>query len=76
MNELEQKVRAALEEVRGYLQQDGGDVEFVEITLDNVVRVKLTGACGSCPFRIMTLKNGVETAVKTAVPEIKSVESV
>lgn len=76
MNELEQRVIAALDEVRGYLQADGGDVEFVEITLDNVVRVKLTGACGSCPFRIMTLKNGVETAVKAAVPEIKSVESV
>lgn len=71
-----QKVLNVLEQIRPYLQNDGGDIEFVELTDDNVVNVKLTGACGSCPYSTMTLKNGVESAVVKAIPEIKSVESV
>lgn len=71
-----QKVLNVLEQIRPYLQNDGGDIEFVELTDDNVVNVRLTGACGSCPHSTMTLKNGVETAVVKAIPEIKSVESV
>ncbi|MEN8224848.1 MAG: NifU family protein [Bacteroidota bacterium] len=71
-----QKVLNVLEQVRPYLQSDGGDIEFVELTDDMTVNVKLTGACGTCPYSIMTLKNGVETAVIKAIPEIKSVESV
>jgi Fe-S cluster biogenesis protein NfuA len=74
--ELQNKVIAALEKIRPYLQQDGGDLQFVELTDDNVVKVKLMGACGSCPHAIITLKQGVEQAVKKAIPEIKSVESV
>jgi Fe-S cluster biogenesis protein NfuA len=71
-----QKVLNVLEQIRPYLQNDGGDIEFVEITDDMRVNVRLTGACGTCPYSIMTLKNGVETAVQKAIPEIKSVESV
>ena len=71
-----QKVLNVLEQIRPYLQNDGGDIEFVEITDDMRVNVRLTGACGSCPYSTMTLKNGVETAVLRAIPEIKSVESV
>jgi Fe-S cluster biogenesis protein NfuA len=71
-----QKVLNVLEQIRPYLQNDGGDIEFVEITDDMRVNVRLTGACGSCPYSTMTLKNGVETAVLKAIPEIKSVESV
>lgn len=71
-----QKVLNVLEQIRPYLQNDGGDIEFVELTDDNVVNVKLTGACGSCPYSTMTLKNGVESAMIKAIPEIKSVESV
>jgi Fe-S cluster biogenesis protein NfuA len=74
--ELQNKVTAVLEQIRPYLQQDGGDLKFVELTDDNVVKVQLTGACGSCPHAVFTLKQGVEQAVKKAVPEIKSVESV
>ncbi len=70
------KVTKVIDQIRPYLQQDGGDIEFVEITNDNIVNVKLMGACGSCPYSTMTLKNGVETAVKKAVPEIKSVEAI
>ena len=71
-----QKVLNVLEQIRPYLQNDGGDIEFIELTDDMIVNVKLTGACGSCPHSTMTLKNGVEVAVVKAVPEIKSVESV
>jgi Fe-S cluster biogenesis protein NfuA len=75
-HELNQKVIDALEQIRPYLQADGGDISFVELTDDYVVKVKLQGACGSCPHATMTLKNGVEVAVKRAIPEIVAVESV
>ncbi|MFA8451313.1 MAG: NifU family protein [Bacteroidales bacterium] len=74
--ELESKVKNVIEQVRPYLQQDGGDIQFVEITEDMVVNVELQGACGSCPYSTMTLKSGVESAVKKAIPEIKSVEAI
>lgn len=73
---LNDKVEKVIQQIRPYLQQDGGDIRFVEITDDNVVNVELTGACGSCPYSTMTLKSGVETAVKKAIPEIKSVEAI
>lgn len=74
--ELETKVRNVIEQIRPYLQADGGDISFVELTSDNVVNVELHGACGSCPFSRMTLKNGVEDAMKKAIPEVKSVEAI
>ena len=74
--ELLRKVENVLDQIRPYLQQDGGDISLVEITDDNIVNVKLQGACGSCPYSMMTLKNGVETAVRKAIPQIKSVEAV
>jgi Fe-S cluster biogenesis protein NfuA len=76
MSELETKVRNVIEQIRPYLQADGGDISFVEVTNENVVNVELHGACGSCPFSRMTLKNGVEEAMRKAIPEIKSVEAV
>ncbi len=76
MQELESKVRNVIEQIRPYLQADGGDISFVNITDDNTVNVELQGACGSCPFSRMTLKNGVEDAMKKAIPEIKSVEAI
>lgn len=74
-NPLISKVKNVLEQIRPYLQADGGDVEFVEMTDDNVVKVRLTGMCGNCPHSQMTLKNGIETAMKKAIPEVKAVES-
>ncbi len=74
--ELIKKIENIIEQIRPYLQQDGGDIKFVELTDDNVVNVELTGACGSCPYSTMTLKNGVEAAVVKALPEIKSVEAI
>lgn len=74
--ELEIKVKNVIEQIRPYLQADGGDINFVELTNENIVNVELQGACGSCPFSRMTLKNGVEEAMRKALPEIKSVEAI
>ena len=74
--DLLQKVENALETIRPYLITDGGDVSIEEITSDNIVRLKLHGACGSCPMSIMTLKAGIEQAILKAVPEIAGVEAI
>jgi len=73
---LREDVEKALEKVRPYLQADGGDVELVEVTEDGVVKVKLKGACGSCPMSQMTLKMGIEKYLKREVPEITEVVAV
>ena len=73
---MEKRVINILEQVRPYLQADGGDVRFVELTDDLVVMVELTGACGSCPYSTMTLKNGIESVMKKSIPEIKAVEQI
>jgi Fe-S cluster biogenesis protein NfuA len=67
------KIEVALEEIRPFLEADGGDINFIELTDEWVVKVKLIGACSSCNISMMTLKNGVEMAVKRAVPEVKEV---
>ncbi|MFP4025369.1 MAG: NifU family protein [Thiohalospira sp.] len=73
---LEKKINETIDMVRPYLVADGGNIEFVELTEDMVVKVQLMGACGACPFSLHTLKNGVEQAVKKQVPEIKEVVSI
>ena len=70
------KIEAALDEIRPYLRSDGGDISLVEITDDYIVKVKLMGACQTCHVSMMTLKNGVEVAVKNAVPKVKKVVEV
>ena len=72
---LREKVEKALENIRSALKAHGGDVELVDVTGD-VVKVRLTGACVGCPMSMITLKNGVERALKAEVPEVKSVEAV
>jgi Fe-S cluster biogenesis protein NfuA len=74
--DLLQKVESALDTIRPYLEADGGNVSVEEITSDNIVKLKLLGACGSCPMSIMTLKAGIEQAIKRAVPEIEGVEAI
>ncbi|MDB5135849.1 MAG: hypothetical protein JWP37_2452 [Mucilaginibacter sp.] len=69
------RVEAALNTIRPYLETDGGNVSIEEITSENVVKLKLLGSCGSCPMSIMTLKAGIEEAIKKAVPEITGVEA-
>ncbi len=70
------KVQEVIDRVRPFLQRDGGDVQLMDVTDDNVVKVKLTGACGHCPMSMMTLKGGIEAELKKSVPELKAVEAV
>jgi Fe-S cluster biogenesis protein NfuA len=72
---MKEKVKEAIGKIRPFLQRDGGDIEFVEYA-DGVVKVKLTGACGSCPMSMMTLKMGVEKAIKQEIPEVKEVVAI
>lgn len=74
--ELETKVKNVLDQIRPYLQADGGDVEFIEMTEDKVVNVRLLGMCGNCPHSQMTLKSGIEAAVRRVLPEVTGVESI
>jgi len=73
---MEERVRAVLNKVRGGLQADGGDAELVEVTAEGVVKVRLKGACRGCPMSQMTLKRGIEAAIKAEVPEVVRVEGV
>jgi Fe-S cluster biogenesis protein NfuA len=73
---LTQKVNEALEQLRPFLEADGGDMELVEITEEGVVRVQLLGACRDCSMSVMTLKAGLEEAVKKVAPEVVRVEAV
>ncbi len=70
---LEQRVEIALDSVRPYLKADGGDVKVIEITEDGIVKVEMIGSCGSCSISPITLKTGIEQAILSHVPEIKSV---
>ncbi len=71
-----EKVEKALGEVRKMLAAEGGDVDLVEVTPDNTVKVRLKGACGCCPMSQMTLKMGIEKYLKKEIPEVKEVISV
>ena len=73
---LKEKVEKALEEIRPMLQADGGNVELVDVTDQGLVKVRLTGACGSCPMSTYTFKLGIEEKLKEKIPEVKAVEQV
>lgn len=72
---LEERVQEVLDKLRPYIQRDGGDVELVEIE-DGIVRVRLLGACGSCPSSTITLKAGIERALMEEISEVREVEQV
>lgn len=74
--ELRQRVEEALDLLRPYLMADGGSVRLLDITPDMVVELELLGACGTCPMSTMTLRAGIEQAVRRTVPEISRVEAV
>jgi Fe-S cluster biogenesis protein NfuA len=74
-NGMKDKIIEALSEIRPVLQADGGDVELVGVD-NGVVKVRLQGACGTCPMATMTLKNGIERLLKERVPDIKEIVSV
>lgn len=72
---MKEKVEEVINQIRPYLQRDGGDVELVDY-VDGVAKVKLKGACHGCPGAQMTLKMGIEKALKEKLPEVKAVEAV
>ena len=71
-----QRVEAVLDKVRPAIQADGGDVVLINVREDNVVEVRLTGACHGCPMATLTLKAGIERIVKEEIPEVVEVISV
>ena len=75
-SEVLNKINIALDEIRPFLKSDGGDISFVELTADDVVKVKFLGACTGCSVNQMTLKSGVETTIQKYLPHIKRVEEV
>ena len=72
---MKERVQVVIDKIRPLLQRDGGDIQLVEVS-DGVVKVKLQGACGSCPMSAMTLKMGVEKQLKQEIPEIKEVVAI
>ncbi len=72
---MREKIESAIKKIRPFLQRDGGDIELVDV-VDGVVKVRLKGACSGCPMSQMTLKQGVEKAIKEDIPEVISVEAV
>ena len=75
-HELWDEVENSLQNIKPYLEADGGDVKILEITADNVVKLELLGACGNCAMSEMTMRAGIEEAIRKAVPEINGVEAV
>ena len=73
---MEDKIKDALAQIRPFLQRDGGDIEFVEYTDDNIVKVRLQGHCAVCPGAQMTIKGVVEKILKESYPEVAGVEAV
>ena len=73
---IQEKVEQALENIRPYLKSDGGDIQLLEVTEDMVVKVKLLGACENCKMSMSTMKAGVESTIRLAVPEVKEVVAV
>jgi len=73
---MREKVEKTLAQIRTALQEDGGDVELVDVNSEGVVTVRLKGACAGCPMSTMTLKNGIERVLKEQIPEVKEVIAV
>ena len=73
---MKEKVQEALNQIRPSLQADGGDAELVDVDDNGVVKLRLTGACAGCPMSQLTLKEGVEKAIKEKVPQITRVEAI
>jgi Fe-S cluster biogenesis protein NfuA len=75
-SQITEKIEEAIAQLRPFLEADGGDITLVEVTPDMIAKVKLHGACSSCSMSLMTLKAGLEDAIKRAVPQIISVEAI
>ncbi len=73
---MRERIEEVIKKIRPYLQADGGDIELVSVDEEGHVEVRLKGACGSCPMAQMTLKQGVERAIREQIPEVKEVVAV
>jgi Fe-S cluster biogenesis protein NfuA len=69
-------INSAISEVRPYLRADGGDVELVDLLPDNTVKVRLMGACDGCQFSVLTLKAGIEQAIRKKFPDLKELVAI
>lgn len=77
MHEIQAQIQIALDSIRPYLQEDGGDIEFVAFEEESgVVELRFLGACRTCPLSVMTLRGGIERVLLTSVKQIKRIESV
>lgn len=76
MSSIREQVEEALKDVRPALQADGGDIELVDVTEDNIVQVRLQGACAGCPMSQMTLSMGVQQVLQEKIPEVAGVQAV
>ena len=74
--ELISRIEVTLDQLRPYLEADNGNVTFIEVTDDMIVRLRLEGACSSCSMSMMTLKAGIEQSLLKEIPELKGVEAV
>lgn len=74
--ELHQLIEESLDQIRPYLKADGGEVRLVDVTPDRVVELELLGACGACPMSTMTLRAGIEQAIRRSLPQIARVEAI
>lgn len=75
-SEMVDKIEKSIDQLRPFFEADGGDIRLVEVTDEFMVKVKLMGACKECEMSNMTLKAGIEDAVKKAVPQIRGVEAI
>ena len=73
---MKERVEAVINRIRPAVQMDGGDIQLVDVGADGIVKVRLVGACVGCPSSMMTLKMGIERAIRAQVPEVTSVEAV
>ena len=76
VNKMEELIKEAIDQIKPYLQRDGGDIQFVNFTEDGIVQVELQGHCAGCPGATMTIKGVVERLLMEAYPEVKGVEAV
>lgn len=75
MTQIRSEIQKALNNIRPFLQADNGDIELVDITEDGIVKVRLLGACETCPLSVMTLRAGIERAILNEVPSVKRIEA-
>lgn len=76
MPAIEERIQDALDQIRPAIQMDGGDVELVGVTDEQIVQLRLMGACQGCPMSMLTLQAGIERVIKARVPEVQGVEAI